>query len=95
MWYTQNKINYYGGSKPGVYTRNTLTETKNATYGLDVQKDISLSEKSLLTVGANAKKKSTNLKLSKEILLNLQIKKKEINLRFLRSWIKNLQIKII
>ena len=56
MWYTQNKINYYGGSKPGVYTRNTLTETKNATYGLDVQKDISLSEKSLLTVGANAKK---------------------------------------
>lgn len=38
MWYTQNKINYYGGSKPGVYTRNTLTETKNATYGLDVQK---------------------------------------------------------
>ena len=88
MWYTQNKINYYGGSKPGVYTKSTLTKTKNATYGLDVQKDISLSEKSLLTVGANAKKEKYEPQIIKG-------KKKEINLRFLHNWIKNLQTMII
>ena len=63
MWYTQNKINYYGGTKPGIFTQSTLTETKNATYGIDVQKDINLSEKALLTVGANAKKEKYEPKI--------------------------------
>lgn len=56
MWFTNNKIQYYGGSKSGVFDPTSLTETKNYTYGIDLQKDFRLSEKSLLTVGGNFKK---------------------------------------
>lgn len=56
MWYTKNKINYYGGVVPGVMQQGSLTETENYTYGIDLQKDFKLSEKALLTVGGNFKK---------------------------------------
>lgn len=65
MWYTQNKINYYGGNKPGVYDASSLTETKNSTYGLDAQKDILLSEKATITVGVNAKKEKYEPQITK------------------------------
>lgn len=58
MWFTKNKINYYGGTKPGVYQQSSLTETENYTYGMDLQKDFKLSDKSLLTVGGNLKKEN-------------------------------------
>lgn len=55
VWFTENKIEYKGGNKAGVPLATARTVAKNRAYGLDVQKDIKLSAKTLLTVGANYK----------------------------------------
>ncbi len=65
MWYTENEIAYVGGSKPGVISATTRTETKNRTYGIDVQKDFNLTEKTLLTMGANYKDEKYSPRISK------------------------------
>ena len=57
MWYNQNNISYGGyddyttsSKKPGPVGR---TQKKAKEFGIDLQKDFKLNEKSLLTVGAD------------------------------------------
>ena len=54
IFYNQNRINYFGGTKPGIESTGT-TRRENKVFGIDLQKDFHFGEKSLLTVGANYK----------------------------------------
>ena len=62
-WFTENEISYFGGTKPGVVTTGR-TLTKNRTYGLDVQKNFNVSDRTLITVGANYKDEKYSPRIS-------------------------------
>lgn len=64
LYYHRNKINYFGG-KPGNYDKTTLNENIYSALGLDLQKDIKASDKTLITVGANFKREDFKPKLTK------------------------------
>ncbi len=70
MWYTENEIEYYGGTKPGVQSSTTSTLTKNRTFGADVQKDIIFNDKTTVTVGANFKDEKYSPRISSGARVN-------------------------
>ena len=65
MWYTENEIDYFGGDKFGVIKDSAHARTQNSSYGIDLQKNIVLSDKSLLTVGGNFKNEKNDPKIDK------------------------------
>lgn len=64
IWYHNNKINYYGGTKPGVTTGSTLTENLYSSLGMDIQKDFHVNEKTLITAGMDFKREEFKPKFS-------------------------------
>ena len=55
IWYHKKKVEYFGGTKPGISVDSTNTRRDTNAFGVDLQKDIQINKKSLLTVGTNYK----------------------------------------
>ena len=64
-WFTENEISYFGGTKPGIFTTSTKTLTKNRTYGMDIQKDFNVGDKTTITIGANYKDEKYSPRIEK------------------------------
>ena len=68
-WFTENEIDYFGGDAFGVLKASAHTRTQNSTYGIDIQKNIRLSDKSLLTVGGNFKNEKYDPKIKDGVVV--------------------------
>lgn len=67
IYYNKNKINYFGADLKKKWTDTGITRRENTAFGVDIQKDMNVNEKSLLTVGANYKYEKLDQKLAKGV----------------------------